>query len=390
MGIWFRGDKPAEQRSVFPPSWISAESGYAHIDGSRIENAQQAVAVRSAVDLLASICSELPWGIFRGYGPGQATVNPPSYLLDPSGDGHGIEDWIYQAVYSLAYRGNLFGNVLDQTAGYLTQVDLLYPDSVSGRIEAGAPVWSVAGGDVRTVKHWRTNPVPGQVLGQSPIQVHASTIGVQLAAARFGKSFFDADAHPMGILRNTEGPLEKGQSQEIKQKFMAALRGRREPVVMGRAWEWQAIQLNPEESQFLGTLGYSAAECARMFGPGIAEILGYETGGSQTYANLQDRDLQLLKYTVNRWLRRIERILFQFLPRPQYIVFNRDALLETNTMQRYLAYASALDKGWKTVNEVRETENLKPVDWGDEPNPSQWPMSTTPSQAAQPAIGGNQ
>src|SRR5690606_40207519 len=101
-------------------------------------------------------------------------------------------------------------------------------------------------------------------------------------------------------------------------------------------------------------------------GPGIAEILGYESGGSLTYANVVDRDLHLLKYALNKWLLRLERLLSQFLPRPQYVKFNRDALLQTNTLQRYQAHAIALDKRFVTVNEVRNQEDLAAVEWGYE------------------------
>lgn len=372
--------------------WLSqAGSGYSNVDGSRIDVAQQAVAIRSAVDLLASICSELPIDIYRGKGAARTEVPMPSYLEDPAGDGYGLPDWLYQVVTSWLYRGNLYGEVLEAgPAGLIRQMSLFHPDCVSGWVDDNGNVrWQVNGRDADAgFRHFRVNAMAGHVLGVSPIAVHADTIGVALAASRFGKSWFDSEAHPLGILRNTESAVNSEQAGPIKQKFMAALRGGpsgREPIVMGRAYEWTQLQVNPEESQFLGTLGYSATECARIFGPGIAEILGYETGGSQTYANLQDRDLQLLKYSVNKWLRRLERLLFLFLPRPQYAVFNRDALLETNTLQRYQAYASALgNTAWKTIDEVREKENLPPVPGGDD-----LPGTSAPAPAPTNTNNGN-
>lgn len=385
MSIWWRARQPAaDARSgAFPPPWLVAGAGYAHIDGSRIESAQQVVAVRSAVDLLASICSELPIDIYSGEGAARRKRAMPGYLEDPAGDGYGLPDWLYQIIYSWAYRGNMFGEELARSAqNFRTQMSLFHPDCVSGWVgDKGEVHWTVSGKEVKSgFVHKRVNPVPGVIEGTSPIRVHATTIGVSLAASRFGKSFFDADAQPTGILRNTRSSLNPDQSKAIKDKFMAALRGDREPIVLGAAYEWQQIAINPEESQFLGTMGYSAAECARIFGPGLAEILGYETGDKQTYANLQDRDITLLKYSVNRWLRRLERVLFDFLPRPQYARFNRDALLETNTMQRYLAYASALgNQPWKTVTEVREKEDLPPL---PDVAPKQTPV---PGQEAPPS-----
>lgn len=388
MAIWFRKPEPKPTRSVFPP-WIpTAHSGYAHVDGSVIDNAQQSVAIDAAVDLIASICSELPIDFYTGQGPARREISMPSYLEDPAGDGYGLEDWIYQLVYSWLYRGNAYGDELARSSkGFLQQVALFHPDRVSGRLVDGEVQWTVSGQDFTgRMMHRRVNPVPGQVLGQSPISKHADTIGVTLAASRFGKEWFDADAQPVGILRNSLAGVDSEQAKTVKQRFMAAMRGNREPVVMGRGWEWQTLSVTPEESQFLGTMGYSEAQCARIYGPGIAEILGYETGGSMTYANVQDRDIQLLKYAVGKWIRRVERVLFAFLPRPQYAVINRDALLETNTLARYQAHQLAAGKPWKSVNEVRELENEKPVPGGDQvvPVPAVDPSQNPPQNPKEP------
>jgi phage portal protein BeeE len=100
----------------------------------------------------------------------------------------------------------------------------------------------------------------------------------------------------------------------------------------------------------------------------VAEILGYETGHSMTYVTVVDRRSDLLQFTLNKWLRRTERILTGLLPEPRYVRFDRDALLESATLARYEAHAKALQNRWKTVNEVRADEDMASVPWGDEPN----------------------
>jgi phage portal protein BeeE len=188
----------------------------------------------------------------------------------------------------------------------------------------------------------------------------------------------------VGILRNSLGEVDPDKAKTVKDRFMAALKGNREPVVMGRGWEFQQLSISPEESQFLGTMGYTEAQCARIFGPGFPQLLGYEVGGSLTYATLQDFDITLLKYSLNKWFRRLERVLFDFLPRPQYAVLNRDALLETSTMQRYQAYAVALaNQPWQEVNEVRLKENLPALEEPEpapEPEPEDLPADDDPEE----------
>jgi hypothetical protein len=58
------------------------------------------------------------------------------------------------------------------------------------------------------------------------------------------------------------------------------------------------------------------------------------------------------------------------LPRPQYFRIDRDGLLQSTTLDRYKAHELALKNRWKVVNEVRDDEDLTPVEWGSEPNPT--------------------
>jgi HK97 family phage portal protein len=375
VSVWFHRREARQWESPrlgsYGPQVAVAHSDFASLDARQWDTALQAVAVSSAVDLVASLGSELPLRVFRGEGPQRQRLPVPAQLRDPAGDGHGLADWCYRVLMSWLMRGNLFGEALERGPGRtLRQVELFHPDAVTGHMEDGEPRFYVRGREIpaASVVHRRVFPVPGQIVGRSPIEYHASTIGVNLSSTAYGSQWFREGAHPSGVLSSTERQVTETLAKQVKDRFMAALRGRREPVVLDRGWEWNSIQVNPEESQFLQTQGYSAAECARIFGPGIAEVLGYETGGSLTYSNYQDRDIQLLKYSMDKWLRRLERMLGEFLPAPQYVLLNRDALLRTNTLARYSTHASALDKRWRTVNEVRAMEDLPPVPWGDEPN----------------------
>lgn len=392
MSVFWRTRPPRAESRLTPealPQPLQALLGifkqsYDNVDLSTAENSLQSVAVRSSVDLLASAASELPVDVFSGTGSVRRERPMPSYLEDPDGSGQGLADWCYRVLVSWLLRGNLYGDVLDQSgSGMLRQVDIFHPDRVSPQLENGAVRWFVQGREVRTMLHRRVNPVPGWLLGLSPVAYHMWTIGLSLTATRYGMQWFQDGAHPSGMLRNVETVLKEEQAKGAKDAFMAALRGTREPVVLGKGWEWDQLQVNPEESQFLQTQGFSAAECARMFGPGLAEILGYETGGSLTYSTLIDRDLHVLKYAANKWFRRLERLLSEFLPRPQYVRLNRDAFLQTDTLRRYQAYAIALDKRFATVNEVREKEDEPRVGWGDEPN-------ATPGAAGEPPPGGGE
>lgn len=380
MGLLWGGAKPAPKRAEsrvnvpWPLHLLTGTDRYNDVSLNTAEASLQSIAVRSAADLIASLASELPVHVYTGEGADRRKLPTPGYLQDPAGDGNGLPDWAYQVLMSWMLRGNLYGDVLDRAAGgYITQATLHHPDEVNGWIDPddGTVHWSVNGRpvtDLNRFLHRRVNPMPGRVQGMSVIGFHAAQIGLTLTATRFGLQWFRDGAHPSGMLVNSEADLNTGQIAAAKERFMAALHGTREPVVMGKGWEFRNLQVSAEESQFLATQGYTEAQCARMFGPGVPEVLGYETGGSMTYANVVDRDLHLLKYSLNKWLRRLERLYALMLPATRYARIDRDAQLQSTTLDRYRAHESALRNRWKTVNEVRTDEDMAAVDWGDEPN----------------------
>ncbi|MEV3980792.1 phage portal protein [Nonomuraea sp. NPDC049758] len=380
MGL-FSGPRSAPtERMYLPVSVPAVHSSFDQVDLSRAETSLQKVAVWSSVDLIASLASELPVGVFRGEGADAQALRTPSYLQDPGADGQGVQDWIVQLLMAWLLRGNAVGLVRDHDArgNFPTAVELLYPDAVSAWLRDGDPVFAYMGKEIpaKDLFFRRVYPIPGVALGMSPIEHHASTIGLGLAITRFGRQWFTDGGHPGGMLTNSEVDLDATSARTAKERFLAALRGRREPVVLGKGWAYQQIQIAPEESQFLESNQFTSAECARIFGPGIAEVLGYESGGSMTYANVESRSTHLLVYALNRWLCRVERVLTSMLPRGQHARLDRDALLQSTTLTRYRAHESALRNRWKTVNEVRHDEGKQPVPWGDEPLAALGPATT--------------
>lgn len=382
----FRGttQKPADESRAFtlPPAFTATNS-YASVgDPASGETSMQSIAVRSTVDLIASLVSELPAVAERN---GRRTSGVPDNITDPGGDSTGREDWLYRLISSWLLRGNAYGqeSSWDSRTGRGMTVDLMHPDDVRP-VQSGATMdWYVKGRKIEGAEraafvHHRVNPVAGRLLGLSPVSAHAATIGVSLSSTGFGRQWFTDGAHPSSMLTNQDNLTEES-ARTAKVRFMSAIHGTREPLVLGKGWDWKSIQVSPDESQFLETIGASEAQCARMFGPGLAEVMGYASGGSMTYANVVDRRQDLLVFSIGKWVRRAERVLSQLVPPSTVeIKLNRDALLETTTLQRYQAHALAL-AGWRTPNEIRAIEDLDPVAWGNEPLKPTTPTTGAPN-----------
>lgn len=353
--------------SIPGPMGDVASGSFASIDLRDMESSLQKIAIWSAVDLIAGVAGQLPLDTYRTDADGVAQPIGNGRLVDdPGGEGHGAGDWVYQYLSSKLLRGNAYGKLdsPDNRTGYPTQIVLYHPDDVTGwRDRNGVTQWRVNGVTVPAAEIWhrRSYPVAGCLLGMSPILKHATTIGAGIAAGRFGAQFFTDGAHPTSLLINSEEEIDGTKAREVKNRFVATVWGSREPIVLGRGWDHRPVSVTPEESQFLQTQQYTGAECCRIFGPGLAEILGYDTGTSMTYSNIEQRAIDLLKFVLNRWLRDVESVLTRYLPGGQYVRFNRKALLETDILTRYKAHNMAIAGHYMAPSEIRPIEDLPPL-----------------------------
>src|SRR3954470_17651656 len=107
MGL-FSGRR--EQRDAFPYPDIPPNSLAGAIGSPSLphngESALRKVAVFASVNLLSGIVSMLPRDGYTGAGAGRQPVGLPQFFTDPDGSGQGMDDWLYQLMYSWLLRGN--------------------------------------------------------------------------------------------------------------------------------------------------------------------------------------------------------------------------------------------------------------------------------------------
>ena len=338
--------------------------------------APQVVAYGAAVNLLATVVASLPLEVFQGKGRTQRPVRKPAWLDDPAAEGYGLEDWLKQWITSAAYTGNVVLHVVARDGnGNPNVVDVVDTSTVTVHSDGGRRIWMIGQKQVPSsdIVHYRRWPQPGSRFGLSPIERHATAFGLALSAERFGQQWFADGAHPSQVL-TTEQPIDATTAASIKSRMLDALQGSRGPAVLGSGLKLSQFQVAPEESQFLETQQFTAAQVCRILGPGIAEILGYKTGDSMTYKNREQLALDLLSYAIDPWLVDLERQLSRMLnvggtaTTGSWVRFNRNALLRTDLLTRYQAHRIALGpmEPWETANEVRDFEDQQPIVWGDD------------------------
>lgn len=325
-------------------------------------------AVWACTSLYSRLISTLPFHAYRETGGISRRIATPAVLSQPN-PGQRFPHWASQVVESLVLRGNAFGLVLGRNAaGRPTGVQVLHPDLVQARYDYRSDEISyrIGGVEVPADAVWRCaiNVGPGSPFGKSVLEYAAQSVGLGVAAQRYGSEFFGSGGHPTGVLE-TEQELTGDQAEAIRQRWAAAMQDQRGVAVLGLGFGYRPVQITPTDTEFLNAYKLSVQDVCRFFSI-PPEMVGSESGASMTYSNVESRALDLLRYAIDPVLVELEAGLTELLPVPQYVQANRDALLRMTTRDRYEAHASALSAGWMSVDEVRELEDLPPL---EEPDP---------------------
>lgn len=370
MSVFFRGGPHGERRSADWFALGNVLNGGSTKSGVNVTPARALTvgAMWSSVDLLASIVSTLPVDVFRGAGANKSAVSPqPLFVASPSLV-VSRRDWVYQAMQSMLLRGNAYGLVVERDSLQRPRaVEWLSPDVVTvGQASAlDRPTYKVGEKPVSRddIIHMLAYPQAGSAVGLSPVEYHAETIGTALAARNFGAQWFGEGGHPSAIFQNTEKTMDPAESRAVKDRLVSILRGKREPLTLGKDWKYQAIQVSPNESQFLESMGYTDSQIAHIYGPGVAEVLGYASGegSSLTYSNRVDRSLDLLTYSVMRWVVKFEDMWTENIAQPQTARINTSALLRADNKSRWDVHRIRREIGAANIDEIRALEDEAPL-----------------------------
>jgi HK97 family phage portal protein len=357
--------------------------------------AMQHSAVRACVRLIAGVGSTLPLDQFRTVGGEQSPMELAQVLADPSTEAS-PSVWRYQVWSSLLLAGNAYGLITEFTAsGFPRRIEILSPNDVTWHDDNGRWVTKVRN---QPVDRWPVGRLwhapmfasPGQPFGLSPIAHAARSINTGLEAEKFGGDFFTGGGHPTSILQSDQ-QVTPDQAKGAVDALVAASKDRR-PVALGAGWAVNQIQIDPTDSQFLETQRFTVEQIARVYGV-FPEMIGAATSGSSvTYANREQRAADWLTYGLVPYLVPIEESFSSLVPRPQRVKANVSAVLRSDLKTRYESYKLAADIGTAagvpllTVNEMRDFEDLPPVEGGDSfdraPDPS--PTDAVPSPTEQP------
>lgn len=300
--------------------------------------------------------------------------------------------------------GNAYAELEFDERGQLVGVWPLRPDRVQVWIldERRPPSYVVTlrTGEQRGIPARFMLHIPGLgfdgLVGYSPIRMLRDAIGLGIAAQEFGARFFANDARPGIVLKHPGTLSEKARQnlQESWEKMHKGLERAHRVAILEEGLDIAQVGFPPEDAQFIATREFSIQDVARIFNlpPHLLKDLS-----RSTFSNIEHQGLEFVTYTMLPWFRRweqeVNRKAFSAIERPRYFVeFLLASLLRGDMQSRYQAYAVGRQWGWLSANDVRELENLNPIQGGDiymvplNMVPAAQAAAPTPPQGARAAV----
>lgn len=202
-----------------------------------------------------------------------------------------------------------------------------------------------------------------------------NAIGNALAMDDYSGKFFANGAHPSFIL---EAATKMGEEQisrlqaAFQNKYSGSENYHRTPLVLTEGLKARELSLSAEDAQLLEARKFQVVDIARAFGV-PPHMIGETTGSSAVGAGYEQQARDFVMHTLRLHLKRLEQELNRKLfPRDngKFVRFDLGDLIEGDSKAQADYNRAALGgpgsgPGWLTVNEVRRTKGLPPVEGGD-------------------------
>jgi HK97 family phage portal protein len=355
---------PGEER-MWDGDASSRSNAGVRIDSS---NAQTVAAVFACLRVVAETVASLPLHVLeRTPGGGKRLARElPLYRqlhAQPNGWQTSFE-WREQAVFHVGLWGDAFSEL---RAG---QIVPLHPSRMKvERIENGNLRYKYREdrGNETTYANEQILQVRGPsddgVNGIKIVEECKDAIALARACELHGARFFAAGARP-GFVLSTDGQLNAEAREALRSQWDRRHAGvgnsHNTAVLTNGLRPFEIPQSSNTDAQFLELRRYQLEEIARLFRvPGW--LLGIGTAGPQA-------EIEFVTHTILPWLRRFESAFMRDLiaEDDRYLIeFDVRGLLRGDSASRSSYYRAMWDIGVLSTDDIRELENMDPVEGGD-------------------------
>ena len=353
----------------FDPNTISSEMGlYPLTKSGATINESSAMAISTVyacVYKISSTIASLGLELYEREGRNivQANVHPAYNLVKVKPNNHQTAYEFWESITASAVIYGVGYAIIERDErGYATQLIPVHYSDVDLRNVKGERVYSVK--DVGIVRPENMLEICN-LQRMSPIRLHRENLGLAKSAQDFGAEYFGQSGQMTGVL-SSEQPLKKEQMDVIQGSWNngAAQAGTK---LMPFGFKYQRISISPDEAQFIQTRAFQAEEICRIFNVPTALV---QLPSQTTYNNVEQQNLMFARHTIVPWTQRIEqeidrKLIPSFDREVVFSKFKLSDLQRGDSAARANYFTQMLQNGVLSINEVRQEEQLNPVEGGD-------------------------
>jgi HK97 family phage portal protein len=341
-------------------------------------SSMQMTAVYSCVRILAEAVAGLPFHLYRYNDSGgkEKALDHPLYFL--------LHDEPNPEMTAFAFRetlmghlllwGNAYAQIVRNGKGQVLGLYPLMPNKMRVDRDQNGRIYYVYTRTQEDSKLGETGQVyldakdvlhiPGLgfdgIMGYSPIAMAKNAVGMAIACEEYGAKFFANGASPGGVL---EHPGIVKDPERVRESWNSVYQGSgnsHKIAVLEEGMKYTPIGISPEQAQFLETRKFQINEIARIF-----RVPPHMVGDLEksSFSNIEQQSLEFVKYTLDPWVIRWEQSINRQLLLSQekgvyFSKFNVDGLLRGDYQSRMSGYATGVQNGFMSPNDVRELENM--------------------------------
>ena len=345
------------------------------------ENAPQLSTVWGCTNVIADQIAAFPKGIYKRVDDRTRESkfdHPLQFLVDTEpNEFYSAFDFWHVITVSVLLWGNGFAAILRDTDYSIRGFQFIHPNDIKiyyGSIDGKMVLFYELKGNgtriaARDMLHFKGLGFDG-VQGKGVITFARESIGLSVAAEKFGAKFFGNDTMMTKYI-SYPNALSEEAINHLKESWQAANAGLENAFkikILEEGGKLENVGIPPEQAQFLGTRQHQVEEICRWFKvqPHLIQHLLRSTNN-----NIEHQGIEFVTQTLTPWVVRFEhelnrKIFTEKEKKKLYLRMNMNSLLRGDINARTQHYAKMVELGIYSPNEVRELEDRNPREGGDE------------------------
>lgn len=335
-------------------------------------------AVYNAVSLISGTLGSLPLHLKRRSGNKNTyeTKHPLYHVMHSMANPYMTAMAVRECLAShILTWGNGYAEIIRDGVTNVKELWPITPNRVKPRIINRELVYEVTvAGEMVILPRHKVLHIPGLgfdgFVGYSVIAMARKSIGLGMAMETFGELFFGQGTHP-GIVASHPGKLGEEARKNITASLKIAHEGLGKShllLLLEEGMKLEKLGIPPNDSQFLESRQFQIPEIARWFNLPPHKLKDLT---KSSFNNIESENSSFVIDTCLPWAIRHEQNYNMQLLRPTevsaglYFKHVFEGLLRGNSKDRAEFYSKMFNIGAMSINEIREKEDLNPVEGGD-------------------------